>query len=131
MQENAVTSATVLTTFLIMSPQRIIIFVRDKYIQSMTNLLFSSDNLSSFIYVVGKESLAEIQQKVKVPASLIIYDNSLTAPPSENTALYIRPRKEVVILTPENLPEGEYAEKLKELNHCEVLYPFQMVIVPD
>lgn len=97
----------------------------------MTNLLFSSDNLSSFIYVVGKESLAEIQQKVKVPASLIIYDNSLTAPPSENTALYIRPRKEVVILTPENLPEGEYAEKLKELNHCEVLYPFQMVIVPD
>lgn len=131
MQENAVTSATVLTTFLIMPPQRIIIFVRDKYIQSMTNLLFSSDNLSSFIYVVGKESLAEIQQKVKVPASLIIYDNSLTAPPSENTVLYIRPRKEVVILTPENLPVGEYAEKLKELNHCEVLYPFQMVIVPD
>ncbi len=97
----------------------------------MTNLLFSSDNLSSFIYVVGKETLAEIQGKVRVPASLIIYDNSLSAPPCENTALYIRPKKEVVILTPENLPEGEYAEKIKELNHCKVLYPFQMVILPE
>ncbi len=97
----------------------------------MTDLLFASDILSSFIYIVGSETLAEIQQKVNVPISLIVYDNALTAPPKENTALYIRECKKTAVLTPENFPQGEYAEKLKELNHCDLLYPLQMVALPD
>lgn len=94
----------------------------------MANLLFSSDLLDSFVYFAQGETLLEIAYKFNVPPHLIIYDNGLKNEPLEGEPVLIKRRKNVKTLTPESMPTGGEAEKLKRLNKCDVIYPFQIVI---
>lgn len=97
----------------------------------MANLLFSSDLLDSFVYFVQGETLLEIAYKFNVPPHLIIYDNGLKKEPLEGEPVLIKRRKNVKTLVPESMPRGDEAEQLKRLNKCDVIYPFQIVIVEE
>ena len=131
MQENIVTNATVFTVLFIISPRRGIIFFDYKYIQSMTDLLFATDNIKTYFYFCEGERLLDIALKLGVPPSILIYDNNLTKEPSKGMVLVVNKRGRISKLSAENFPSGEYADKIKEINKCDYLYPFQPVVLPE
>lgn len=97
----------------------------------MTDLLFPTDNIKTCFYFCEGERLLDIALKVGVPPSLLIYDNNLIKEPTKGMVLVVNKRGRASILSAENFPIGEYAEKIKEINKCDYLYPFQSVILPE
>ncbi len=97
----------------------------------MTNLLFLNDNLQTFIYVVGNETLLDIALKVGVPPTLIIYDNNLNKAISEGMCLVIKRRSELKMLTKEELDSISDIEYLKKINKCDHIYPYQPIILSE
>ncbi len=97
----------------------------------MANLLFSSDLLDCFVYFVEGETLSDIAYKFNVPPHLIIFDNGLKKEPIEGEPLLIKKRKNVKTLMPGSMPDENEIEKLKRLNKCDVIYPFQIVAVEE
>lgn len=97
----------------------------------MTDLLFSNDNMKTYFYFCEGEKLLDIALKLGVPPSLLIYDNNLTKEPSKGMVLVVNIRGRTSKLPAENFPSGEYAEKIKQINKCDYLYPFQTVILPE
>lgn len=96
----------------------------------MTNILFAWNYLRSFIYVTSGESVSEISRRVGVPCFAIVEDNLLKKEPLKGDVLIINKKAETAMLTPDNFPEGETAEKIKEYNQTTCLYPFQIVFIP-
>lgn len=97
----------------------------------MTDLLFSTDNIKPSFYFCEGESLLRIALKTGVPPSLLIYDNNLINEPTKGMVLVINRRGRISKLSTENFPRGEYAEKIKDVNKCDYLYPFQLVVLPE
>lgn len=97
----------------------------------MTNILFSSDNLQTFIYVAGNETILDISEKFNVPPHFIIKDNRLKGEVSEGDVLIIKKRDGVKKLDLSNMPCGLEAEKLKQINGVVSLYPFLTVATKD
>lgn len=97
----------------------------------MTDLLFPTDNMKTYFYFCEGESLLDISSKLGVPPSLLIYDNNLINEPSKGMVLVVNIRGRTSKLSTENFPKGGYAEKIKEINKCDYLYPFQSVILPE
>lgn len=97
----------------------------------MTNILFSSDNLQTFIYVVGNETILDISEKFNVPPHFIIKDNGLKGEVSEGDVILIKKRDGVKKLDPLDMPKGTEAEKLMELNGLKSLYPFLSIATKD
>lgn len=96
----------------------------------MANLLFSSDNLSSYIVFVDNESLILISEKTGVPVFNIIKDNNLKREPLKNTALVINKPLKTKILYPEDFSDKEYINDLKAYNGVDFLFPFMKVELP-
>lgn len=96
----------------------------------MANLLFSSDNLSSYIFFVDNESLISISEITDVPVFNIIKDNNLEGEPLKNTALVINKPLKTKILYPEDFSDKEYINDLKVYNGVDFLFPFMKVELP-
>lgn len=97
----------------------------------MTDLLFAWDNLQTAIYITSGETLAEISATTGVPVPVIVRQNCLTKEPYSGTALVLKVSCRTALLTPENFPTGEAYEKICKLNGCDVIYPFELVLLPD
>lgn len=96
----------------------------------MANLLFSSDNLSSYIFFVDNESLCLISKITDVPVFDIIKDNNLKGEPVKNTALVINKASKTKILYPEDFSDKEYINDLKSYNGVDFLFPFVKIKLP-
>lgn len=96
----------------------------------MANLLFSSDNLSSYIFFVDNESLSLISEITDVPVFDIIKDNNLKGEPVKNTALVINKVSKTKILYPEDFADKEYINDLKSYNGVDFLFPFVKIKLP-
>lgn len=97
----------------------------------MSNILFSSDNLQTFIYVAGNETILDISEKFNVPPHFIIKDNGLKREIVEGDVLIIKKRDGVKKLQPFDMPYDKEAEKIKRINDVTVLYPFLSVVTKD
>lgn len=97
----------------------------------MNDLLYSFDTLKTSFYFCEGETLLDIALKTGVPPSLLIYDNNLTKEPSVGMVLVVKRMGRMTKLLAENFPQGEYAEKIKQINKCDYLYPYQLVVLPE
>lgn len=96
----------------------------------MANLLFSSDNLSSYIFFVDNESICLISEITDVPVFDIIKDNNLKGEPIKNTALVINKVSKTKTLYPEDFADKECINDLETYNGVDCLFPFMKIKVP-
>ncbi len=96
----------------------------------MANLLFSSDNLSSYVFFVDNESLCSISEITDVPVFDIIRDNNLKGELIKNTVLVINKVSKTKTLYPEDFSDKEYINDLKTYNGVDYLFPFMKIKLP-